>query len=94
MRRLPRPIRHHRFHRSVYKKYSEGRIAEEKKRIDLYLWIDPFDRDHLFFNMENEKLCSILYDEATWLEEHLGARDGAVVVLSASGLAPFIYAMW
>ncbi len=46
----------------IYRKYSEGRIREEKKRIHLYIWLDAFEADQLFFNLEEtlhlQKLCN------------------------------------
>lgn len=45
----------------IFRKYSEGRIRDERWRIHLYIWLDDFKDDHKFFNMNatshKEKLC-------------------------------------
>jgi hypothetical protein len=33
----------------IYRQYSEGRIREEKKRVDLYLWLDANGEDRFVF---------------------------------------------
>jgi len=48
----------------IYRKFSEGRIQNEKTRIHLYIWLNlNKQKPHLFFNMINDKhlnnLCSI-----------------------------------
>lgn len=35
----------------IYTNYSEGRIRDEKRRVDLYLWYDPRKANQMFFNM-------------------------------------------
>lgn len=48
----------------VYIKYSQGRIRDEKYRIDLYLWFDSFKADKVIFTRRNQahfkRLCSFL----------------------------------
>ncbi len=45
----------------ISKQYSEGRIKEEKKRIDLYIWLDDHKPDRMLYSQTNEnhhlKLC-------------------------------------
>ncbi len=45
----------------IYTRYSEGRIRDEKSRINLYIWIEDDGKPYFFFpdiNREHErKLC-------------------------------------
>ena len=47
----------------IYARFSEGRIKEKKEKIHLYIWIDEFRPDRLFFFQTNEahhlKLCEL-----------------------------------
>ncbi len=46
----------------IFVKYSNGRIKEEKRKIDFYLWIDDFKPERFLFSdlsdKKTEKLCS------------------------------------
>ena len=46
----------------IFRKYSEGRIREEKKRIHLYIWLDDFKANKLHFNLgascHLQRLCN------------------------------------
>lgn len=45
----------------IYQSFSEGRIRDEKRRVDLFLWYDSRKSDQLFFTMFEKrhfaKLC-------------------------------------
>jgi hypothetical protein len=56
----------------IYKQYSEGRIKEEKRTIDLYVWKDDWPgcqrRESLFFNRGSkhyQTLCGLLDSDPT-----------------------------
>lgn len=46
----------------IYRRFSEGRIKEEKSRIHLYVWLDNYKANRLYFNLGLRhhlvKLCS------------------------------------
>lgn len=49
----------------IYRRYSEGRIRLEKRRIDLYMWFDPHKGTHFLLFSPNEEqrlhgLCALL----------------------------------
>ncbi|HME42306.1 MAG TPA: hypothetical protein VKF36_04400 [Syntrophorhabdales bacterium] len=39
----------------IYRKYSQGRIQEEKNRIHLYLWVDSFKANKVLFNTTDSR---------------------------------------
>ena len=39
----------------IYRKYSEGRILDEKHRIHLYLWFDSFKANKILFNKASKR---------------------------------------
>lgn len=38
----------------IYRQFSHGRIREEKRRIDLFIWLDDYRPDQLLFSQTNE----------------------------------------
>jgi len=47
----------------IYAQFSEGRVKEKKEKIHLYVWIDDYKPDRLFFSQTDEvhhlKLCEL-----------------------------------
>lgn len=46
----------------IYLNYSEGRIKDEKHRINLYLWFDAFKANKVLFNMFDKRHLDRLCD--------------------------------
>ena len=47
----------------IYRQYSQGRIKDEKNRIDLFIWLDDYKPERFLFSQTNEihhrSLCGI-----------------------------------
>ena len=57
----------------IFGKYSEGRIKEEKFRIDLYIWLDSNKKKFYLFNFARKKhlkeLCTLFGIEQSSIKE-------------------------
>lgn len=46
----------------IYRQFSHGRIREEKRRIDLFVWLDDYRPDRLLFSQTNDSHHAKLID--------------------------------
>lgn len=56
----------------IYKKFSEGRMKNDIKRIHLFIWIDAFESHHFLFNTSEPKYQDKLYSVFNYNPQNSG----------------------